>query len=406
MFNKYRVVGDVLYLYVDDKCEIGSFFDDKSINIKSKIIDYIKNMKINFKGTKVVLLLSGIILGTIYLNDYVDMKSYNIYGSNKYVYNLDIKDVPKMVLNTQNPPKEVISVVMDKKDYQGINNKNNNEILLSKTQEVKETVPVERKINIKRRDGSILNIALEEYLIGVVAAEMPASFNEEALKSQAVVARTYTLKLLETGRTLTDDFSTQEYKDNSQLKVLWLNDYDKYYNKIKNAVVITKGQYLTYNNKIIDAVYHSTSNGYTEDAKNVWGSQVPYLKSVPSLSDTSASSYEKVISKEFSELSSVFNFDFNDSAVIEIVSKNSSNRVTSVKINDKTYSALDLRSMLNLRSTDFDFTMEKGKLIITTRGYGHGVGMSQYGANAMGIAGNSYIQILTHYYMGVSLKYL
>ena len=120
---------------------------------------------------------------------------------------------------------------------------------------------------------------------------MPASFNIEALKAQAIVARTYTMKLIESNRTITDTVTTQSYKDNDALKVMWQESYNTYYNKIKTAVNDTKGIYITYNGNIIDAVYHSTSNGFTEDSINVWGNEFPYLKTVSSPWDTSASSF-------------------------------------------------------------------------------------------------------------------
>ena len=150
-------------------------------------------------------------------------------------------------------------------------------------------------ISVKRSNGVINTMYIEDYLIGVVASEMPALYNTEALKAQAVVARTYTLKLMDSNRVLTDDTNTQIYKDDEELRSMWGDKYDEYYKKIKAAVYDTKGVCVTYDGKIIDAVYHSTSNGYTEDSINVWGNSYPYLKSVPSNLDTFTSSYLKEV---------------------------------------------------------------------------------------------------------------
>lgn len=259
-------------------------------------------------------------------------------------------------------------------------------------------------VTIYRSNGTILNIELEEYLIGVVAAEMPASFNIEALKAQAVVARTYTLKRMSSGMILTDISATQEYKDINQMKVTWQGDFQKYYDKIKSAVEATKGKYITYNGAYIDAVYHSTSNGYTEDSVYVWGNNIPYLKSVDSSWDKAASSYLRTDTKDYNTILNVLGISITADTSVEVISRNASGRITSIKIGDSTYTGVNLRNILGLRSADFDIVVQDGNLIFTTRGYGHGVGMSQYGASGMANRGYNYQQILTHYYQGVQIK--
>lgn len=266
---------------------------------------------------------------------------------------------------------------------------------------VEETTSTEKMVTIYRSNGTILTIELEEYLIGVVAAEMPASFNVEALKAQAVVARTYTLKRLDEGKVLTDTTSTQVYKDNNQLKTLWGNSYSTYYNKVKQAVNETKGIYLTYNNKYIDAVYHSTSNGYTEDAVAVWGNNIPYLKSVDSLWDKSASSYLKSTTIDINELNTILKITLDTEIIL---TKDNNNRVTNVTIGNNSYTGVQFRNLLGLRSTDFDIEINDNIITITTRGYGHGVGMSQYGANGMANSGYNYKDILNHYYANIQIK--
>lgn len=418
MFNNYKIINNTLYLYVDDKCEIGSLFNDNRNNsITSKIKNYIKSHQIKFSGTKVILLLSGLMLGTVYLNHDLKIDDYDVYKDNKYVYNIVDKSIHDV--STQEQIKQVVneaalniddvkSDVSDKnKKIQDTNNSFNVTITNSKQENdnmlySNNSVP-DKVITLKRTNGEVLQVGLEEYLIGVVAAEMPASFNSEALKAQAIVARTYTLKLLESGRTITDDVSTQVYKSNSELQSMWKASYNTYYNKVKNAVSATNGLCIKYNGSLIDAVYHSTSNGYTEDSVNVWGNSVPYLKTVTSPWDTSVSSYLKNVTISFDKISNVLGFDFNSSSSIEIISRDESNRISRIKFNDKEYSGVEIRNLLGLRSADFDFNISDEGVNFTTRGYGHGVGMSQYGANEMSNAGYSYDGILNHYYTNVQI---
>ena len=233
---------------------------------------------------------------------------------------------------------------------------------------------------------------------------MPASFHIEALKSQAIIARTYALNLISKGNILTDSSSIQEYIDTNNMHSKWGSSYQTYYNKIKNAVSSTKGQTIKYNGRYIDAVYHSTSNGYTEDSMNVWKNNIPYLKSVSSEWDKNATSYlrEKTMSlEEFNRLLGI-NISSNDE--IEVLSKTEGNRIDKIKLADLTYTGLELRTILNLRSTDFDININDNNVILTTRGYGHGVGLSQYGANGMANNGYNYKQILEHYYQGVTVN--
>ena len=449
MFIKHRIINNTLYLYIDDKYEFGNFVN-KNINDESiidKIKKYIKDKKIKFDGTKVVLLLSGLMIGTIYLNNNIDVKNYEIYKGNNYVYNMNFDNIPEF--NIENKIEEVLNEVYSdiKKDETVIeintpskdkssntisndkNNNTNNKVIIDNKNSINsdiktnvntnnsqtstaitnnktnENIITKNDIIIKlhKSSGEVIDIALEEYLIGVVAAEMPASFNIEALKAQAIVARTYTMKLIESNRTITDTVTTQSYKDNDALKVMWQGSYNTYYNKIKTAVNDTKGIYITYNGNIIDAVYHSTSNGFTEDSINVWGNEFPYLKTVSSPWDTSASSFLRTIDITYEEISSKLGFSFTKDTMIEIISRDASNRISKIKIGDKEHTGVELRNLLGLRSADFDVTLNASSISITTRGYGHGVGMSQYGANGMANSGYNYDAILKHYYTGVEL---
>ncbi len=422
MFNNYKIINSVLYLYVDDKCEIGSLFNENiNNNIVNKIKNYVKDNKIKFDGTKVVLLLSGLMLGSVYLNNIPKTYNHDVYKDNKYIYNIVDKSIPEVSVDEKideiiNEASEGIKeennndVKENDREKKVVNNnasqKTNSNITTSSFNDFdyKENhVGQDKVITLIRTNGEVLQINLEEYLVGVVAAEMPASFNSEALKAQAVVARTYTLKLLEAGKTITDDVSTQVYKNNRELQSMWKQNYNTYYNKIKNAVSSTNGMCIKYNGRLIDAVYHSTSNGYTEDSVNVWDNIVPYLKSVTSPWDTSASSFLRNEMISFDEISTKLGINFDATSLIEVISKDDSNRILKIRFNDKEYTGVEIRNMLGLRSTDFDFNITNDGVVFTTRGYGHGVGMSQYGANAMANSGYSFDKIINHYYTGVQI---
>ncbi len=414
MINGYEIKKnyneEILYIYLELDQEFAKLKGKKrKEKLDSIIKDYIKKNNITFKGVTVAIISSGILIGTMMLNkesiDYqnnIDKYTTNIISNNNImpefkeikedVYipsNHEIKEETSKI--KEQTKKEVKNKVEDKKEEPKV--------------EVKEssTVNNDKYIIIKRNNGLITNIELEEYVLGVVSAEMPASFNEEALKAQAIIARTYAVNTLNKGKILTDDSSTQNYKDNDELKKMWGSNYDKYYNKIKNCVNATKGIYLTYNGTIIDAVYHSTSNGQTEDAVYVWGNSKPYLVSVDSPYDETNKSfnYEKFFSYE--EISKKLNMTINEYTLIEVLSLTSSNRVEKIEINNKEFTGIKLRTLLGLRSTDFTLNKEENGISIKTKGYGHGVGLSQYGANGMAKNGSNYEQILKHYYQGVSL---
>lgn len=262
--------------------------------------------------------------------------------------------------------------------------------------------PSGKTVNVKLASGQIINIDLEEYVLGVVAAEMPAEFHNEALKAQAVASRTYALKRTASGGTLSATVSDQVYQTNAQLKQKWGSSYDKYYNKIKNAVNATRGQCLTYNGSYIEALFFSTSNGKTEEPVYVWGNSFPYLKSVDSSWDKSVSGFSQSKSIPISTVSSKLGVNISSISDIKIVSKTAGDRVKEVTFCGKSFTGVKVRQLLGLRSADFDISQNGNNIVFTTRGYGHGVGMSQYGANGMAKSGSSYKQILQHYYTGVS----
>lgn len=276
-----------------------------------------------------------------------------------------------------------------------------------------EPVPVSDKTKkitvnlLNESDGSIKNVNIEDYIIGVVAAEMPASFEPEALKAQAVAARTYAMYKKET-RNLDYDLiigtKDQAYQTNEELLKKWGVSFFKNYLKVRDAVLATEGEILTYNGQTINAFYFSMSNGYTENVESVFKSDLPYLKSVPSTWDNeSIKNYEftKTISKE--DFCKSLEISCNN-IKIENIQKTSSNRVASITINGKTLEGTKVRSLLGLRSTDFTIECLDNDIKITTKGYGHGVGMSQYGANGMAKENHNYKEILNYFYQNTEIS--
>lgn len=266
----------------------------------------------------------------------------------------------------------------------------------------------DKKIRILLSDNSIKELNLEDYLVGVVSSEVPVSFEDEALKAQAVASRTYALKQMENNKNndydVTDNVLSQVYSDEDKLKERWGNDFEKNYNKIKDAITKTKGEYISYNGDVIYAFFFSTSNGKTEDNINVFGEDLPYLKPVDSSFDEESPSYSdsKTISK--SDFYNLLGIDYSDNLDIEEVVKTDSDRVYSLKINDNLFIGREFQKLLSLRSNDFDIEERDTDIIINTKGFGHGVGLSQYGANALAKQHKNYKEILKYYYKDTEIK--
>ena len=431
MISGYKIINqnndeDVLFLDLDFSFEFGG----KKQSFFKTIKRFLKT--INFKGTKILLVSSGIIIGTLYINPYKINKldtptNYN-YVSKIIIHDFNENEFTDYEININKDSKIQKGNILEKEKNDSVNNVTNVNIQKSNklsnnveenstnksnfTETKKDNYKETKKENIKkneitvtvyRNNGKIINLELEEYVLGVVGAEMPASFNIEALKAQSILARTYALKSIKNGKKLTDTVSTQAYKDNSELQKLWKNDYTKYYEKIKKAVNETKGKVILYNNEDIDAVYHSTSNGKTENSKNVWKNILPYLVSVDSSWDKNVKSYKKETIFEINEFCNILKLDVEEPITYGII-HNETGRVRQITINNKTFSGTEFRNLLKLRSADFEIEINDEKVKVTTYGYGHGVGMSQYGANEMAKQGYSYIQILKHYYTGVVIK--
>lgn len=271
---------------------------------------------------------------------------------------------------------------------------------------------------VLKRNNDLTELSLKEYLYGVVSAEMPATFEEEALKAQAVAARTETVKKSKAksdthkNADVCDDINhCQAYYSKKELENKYGKSWiDAYYDKIKKSVNKTDGITAVYNDEPISAVFHSTSGGITENSKDVWGGDMPYLVSVKSEGEENSPKFydEKAFSLgEFKEkISKIKNTDFSSepSKWIENIKENDSGSINEITICKNTFKGTQIRSAFDLRSTNFTLTFSENSAIFKTKGYGHGVGMSQYGANFMAQKGYSYEEILKKYYTGISLK--
>ena len=275
--------------------------------------------------------------------------------------------------------------------------------LTSQTKEkdsfVEKSTPIYVKLN---QNGVLKNIELEEYLIGVVSAEMPASFQMEALKAQAVAARTYAYKKILNNLTLTGTTSDQAYITEEEMQKKWGKSFEQYYQKIKDAVQSTQNLIITYNNQPINAYYFSMSNGQTESALTVFQENSPYLVSVPSTWEQDNSGY--IQTTEFTPKQICQLIYQNCSTITYQTTYSDNSRLEKITINEVTYSGIEFRQLLQLRSTAIKISQNSSKVIITTEGYGHGVGMSQYGANGMAQDGKNYDEIIKYYYQGVEIQ--
>jgi stage II sporulation protein D len=300
-------------------------------------------------------------------------------------------------------------------------------VLWGGRQEVKvdtESSPLLRVLDVNT--NKIIILPLEEYLVGVVAAEMPALFEVETLKAQAVAARTYAIKKFELGKKkpntehpkadiCTNSTHCQAWVSKDAMRKKWgLIKFPGYYNKITKAINDTHGVVLVYQGKLIDPVYHSTSIGKTENSGDVWQFAIPYLKSVPSPGDKESPKYQSKVTLTLAQVDQALGTNLaslpaakvNSSAgsPLKVLEKSTTGRVKKIQVGNKEFKGEEFRSKLGLGSTFFTWQGEKDQITFTVTGYGHGVGMSQYGANYFAKQGQTYKEILAHYYTGTELR--
>jgi stage II sporulation protein D len=263
--------------------------------------------------------------------------------------------------------------------------------------------------------NNITEMSLKEYLLGVVAGEMNASYHEEALKAQIVAAHTLLLYTKEhntkdlKGADITDSYAMhQAFISPEKQKEKWKENYDTYREKILKCIDEVGNLTLQYDNEYICAVFHSISNGTTENAVDVWGGKYPYLVSVPSIGDKLSPAYQSQVTiheKEFRETLQKEGVEFTGNAEkwVEKITNTETGMVKTIVICGKTFKGTEIRKLFDLRSSTFTCEYKDNEFVFTVNGYGHGAGMSQYGANYMAQQGFKYDEILKHYYKGVEI---
>lgn len=298
--------------------------------------------------------------------------------------------------------------------------------VIEDSKENNTNIKSEKKYNYKKygkikllhsKTGEVEEVELDSYLVNVVSAEMPVDFEIEALKAQAVVARTYTIYKMQNKKHENADIC-----DDSNCCQAWISKEDRLsrweadksesnWNKIEQAVEETKGKVTTYNNKVINAFFHSNSGGKTEIPVNVWGGTgYPYLQVVETSGEEGYSQYQseaiytrdELIEKLKTKYEDI-TIDFNNDEDCKILEYTDSGRVRTVKFGNHELSGTETRSLFNLRSTNFEIIKEDENIKFSVKGYGHGVGMSQTGADSLAKQGKNYEEIIKHFYIGVEI---
>lgn len=268
-------------------------------------------------------------------------------------------------------------------------------------------------------NGEIEELLLDEYLYGVVAAEMPASYQIEALKAQATVARTYTIYQIQNngakheGANICDSYACcQAWISKEERFSKWEEaERDANWQKIVQAVNETKGKIITYDGQPINAFFHSNSGGVTESSVNIWGEiEYPYLKSVETVGEEGYSQYSSEVSfskeelvNKIKETHEEIEIDWNEENAIQIQEYTDSGRVRKIKFGNISIAGTEARTILGLKSTNFNISYANDKIVFSVIGYGHGVGMSQTGADSLARQGTGYEDIIKHFYSGVEI---
>ncbi len=266
-------------------------------------------------------------------------------------------------------------------------------------------------ITLYHSDGKTVTMGVNEYIFGVVAAEMPLSYGEEALKAQAVAARTFLLYRKSENRDKDYDITVssdtdQAFITRTDAKEKWGDKAEEYIKKLDDIIKQTENILIYYEDKPILAAYHAISAGKTEAGENVWGKSIPYLKSVDSIGDLLSPKYQSTVSVPAADFKAALKGctlpkEYKD--YIGKITRTDSGYVKTIVIGDKTFSGADVRKLFNLRSSSFDIALKEDSFVFSVRGYGHGVGMSQYGAEYMAQQGNTYDEILLWYYKGCKI---
>ncbi len=260
-------------------------------------------------------------------------------------------------------------------------------------------------VSVLTLSGKTVETDIKDYLVGAVAAEMPASYSIEALKAQAVASYTYYKWLKENADNADFDISAdskvhQGYLTDEEMREKWGDKYESYRKKIEDAVLSVLGECIMYENEPILAVYHAISSGKTLSAEAVWGEALPYLQSVNAVGDKLSPDFDSSAEYTQEEIIKMFSLKKTVGNLIKSIDTDENGYVTKITVGEKSYSGSEFYSLLSLRSPVFTAEYKGGNYIFSVKGYGHGVGMSQYSADYMARQGSTYKEILTHFYKG------
>ncbi|PSL45768.1 stage II sporulation protein D [Salsuginibacillus halophilus] len=281
------------------------------------------------------------------------------------------------------------------------------------TKPAAEEAAEETAISVYRTDsGHVEEVALETYVAGVVASEMPADFEKEALKAQALTARTYIMRQLKAedtinvpdGADVTDNEMHQVYQSRDELEAEWGSDFHWKMPRIDEAVQETSGKIITHDGSPITAAFFSTSNGSTENASDYWEEDLPYLQSVESPWDEESPRYANQTTFDVEAVETALGVELPPEDIGAIQQRSDGGRVIKADINGDVFHGREIREALALDSSDFNWHRTGDTITVETRGWGHGVGMSQYGANGMAENGYSFEDIIHHYYADVVIE--
>lgn len=289
----------------------------------------------------------------------------------------------------------------------------------STAKEIEQEITIKQKASapdlsvavMRMSSDEVEDVPLEDYVIGVVAAEMPvAEFELEALKAQSLAARTYIVYHLlhqkDVGEGhVTDTTADQVYKNEDELRELWGANYNENMEKLTTAVTATSGKILTNNHAPIFPAFFSTSNGYTENSEDYWKDELPHLRSVPSPWDKESPQFLNQETFTIREVEDALNIELPKSSTLPIeVTRTEGKRVNELVLANNKFTGREIREKLGLKSSDFTIEQNNDHLIFTTKGYGHGIGMSQYGANGMAREGKTYEEIVKYYYQDIEIS--
>jgi len=364
MFYKHLVTEangkSTIYLYLSEDYEISSdmYVVKDNKNLMNHAKSYLDNLEISYKGCDIYLVVNDVIVGRVQLKDFFKKPKYIEYVRFGKTYRMEF---------------------LDSQEY-----------------------PSVKFVDVRRSSGILERMKMGEYLFGVVAREMPFIENKELLKAQAVLARTYLLKMLEKGNHIKEINKYQLYFDKSYLKLLWKDKFKEYRDKIIDAILETSREVLTYNGEYIECYTHYQNVGCTEDAKNILKLAYPYLVSVESFEDVNhvLVRYRKV-SNEF--LSRLLNIEIAEGMPVKILKSSSAYNVIYIQFGNKVFDGLLLARRLGLISNSYTVEVGRDYTTFLTKGCGNALGLSKCGAKALADSGYHYQQILLHYYPNTRL---